>query len=214
MIKAVLFDFDGTLINTNDLIFKSYEIAFQAVFNRRIEMDEILTLYGKPLYSSLIKYGEEGERLYRVYREFNETHHDELAKPFPGVFEGIKKLAQNGYQLGIVTSKRHHLVNRGLELLNLTDMFDVIITPEDTKETKPNPEPILLGCEKLAVLPENTIYVGDSIFDMEAGQAAGTKLCAVKYSVTPKETLLGFKPEYFVDSVDELAMNLGECLCH
>ncbi len=214
MIKAVLFDFDGTLINTNDLIFKSYEIAFREVFNRKIEMNEILTLYGKPLYPSLMKYGEEGERLYCIYREFNETHHDELAKPFPGVFDGIKQLAKSGYKLGIVTSKRPPLVKRGLEILKLTNMFDIIITPEDTKETKPHPEPILLGCKKLNILPENAIYVGDSIFDLEAGQAAGTQLCAVKYSVTPKEALLKFNPEYFVGSVKELAESLGECLCH
>ncbi len=213
MIKAVLFDFDGTLINTNDLIFKSYEIAFEAVFNRKITMKEILTLYGKPLSPSLMQYGKEGERLYHIYREFNETHHDELAKPFPGVFDGIMQLSQMGYKLGIVTSKRIPLVKRGLEILNLSDMFDVIVTPEDTKETKPHPEPIILGCQKLGVLPGDTIYVGDSIFDMEAGQAAGTKLCAVKYSVTPKQDLLKFNPDYFVNSIEELTIALGECLC-
>ncbi|MBR5155523.1 MAG: pyrophosphatase PpaX [Clostridia bacterium] len=214
MIEAVLFDFDGTLIDTNDLIFKSYEVAFQAVFNRKIEMDEILSLYGKPLYPSLMKYGEEGERLYQIYREFNATHHDELAKPFLGVLEGVNKLSQKGYKLGIVTSKRPPLVKRGLEILGLSDMFDVIVTPEDTKETKPHPEPILFGCKKLEVLPQNAIYVGDSVFDLEAGQAAGTKLCAVKYSVTPKEALLKFNPDYFVESIEELAFNLGERLCH
>ncbi len=214
MIKGILFDFDGTLINTNDLIFKSYEVAFQAVFNRKIEMEEILTLYGKPLYSSLMKYGEEGERLYKIYREYNETHHDELVKTFPGVNEGVKTLAKNGYRLGIVTSKRIHLVKRGLDILGLADIFDVIVTPEDTKETKPHPEPILLGCERIGISPMDTIYVGDSVFDMQAGQAAGTKLCAVKYSVTPKEELLKFHPGFFVDTIEELAVALGECLCH
>ncbi len=187
MIKVILFDFDGTLINTNDLIFKSYEVAFQEVFNRKIEMEEILTLYGKPLYPSLMKYGEEGERLYQIYREYNEIHHDELVKTFPGVYEGIKALAKNGYKLGIVTSKRIHLVKRGLDILGLFDMFEVIVTPDETKETKPHPEPIFFGCEKLGVEPQNAMYVGDSVFDMQAGQAAGTELCAVKYSVTPKE---------------------------
>ncbi len=213
MIKAILFDFDGTLINTNDLIFKSYEVAFQEVFNRKIEMEEILTLYGKPLYPSLMKYGEEGERLYKIYREYNETHHDELVKTFPGVYEGVKMLALNGYKLGIVTSKRIHLVKRGLDFLGLSDMFDIIITPDDTKETKPHPEPVLLGCASLEVLPQNSIYVGDSLFDMQAGQAANCELCAVKYSVTPHEDLLKYKPMFFVDTVCELADALGECTC-
>ncbi len=213
MIKGILFDFDGTLINTNDLIFKSYDVAFQEVFNRKIEMEEILTLYGKPLYPSMMKYGEEGKRLYEIYREYNITHHDELVKTFPGVFEGVNKLAGNGYKLGIVTSKRLYLVKRGLDILGLSDIFEIIVTPDDTKETKPHPEPILLGCEKLGVMPEDAIYVGDSIFDMQAGQSAGTELCAVKYSVTPKAELLKYNPLFFVDTIDELANHLGECVC-
>lgn len=214
MIKAVLFDFDGTLINTNDLIFKSYEVAFREVFNRKIEMDEILTLYGKPLYSSLMQYGEEdGERLYRIYREYNETNHDLLAKPFDGVFDGVKTLLKNGYRLGIVTSKRSRLVLRGIDILKLSGAFEVIITPDDTKETKPHPEPVLCGCERLGVLPEETIYVGDSVFDLEAGQAAKTRLCGVSYSVTPKEELMKYKPDFFVDSISELSELLGECKC-
>ncbi len=213
MIEGILFDFDGTLINTNDLIFKSYEIAFREVFNRKIEMDEILTLYGKPLLTSMMKYGEEGERLYKIYREYNETHHDEMVKSFPGVYEGVIKLKENGYKLGIVTSKRPRLVKRGLEILGLSDVFSVIVTPDDTKETKPHPQPILLGCEKLGVLPQNTIYVGDSIFDMQAGQAANTMLCTVKYSVTPPKDLLKYNPMYFVDTIEEFADTIGECTC-
>lgn len=211
MIKAVLFDFDGTLIDTNELIFKSYEVAFLEVFNRKIEMDEILTLYGKPLYSSLMKYGEEGERLYNVYREFNSNNHDSMVKAFPGVYEGIRKLTKNGYKLGIVTSKREHMVKRGLDILGLDDAFDILITPDDTEHTKPHPEPVLCGCARLGFLPEEVIYVGDSVFDLEAGQAAGTPICAVKYSVTDKEELLKYKPEYYVDSIEELADILGEC---
>ena len=215
MIKAVLFDFDGTLINTNELIFKSYEVAFWEVFKRKIEMDEILTLYGKPLYSSLMQYGaEKGERLYNIYREYNEANHDILAKPFDGVYEGIINLLDNGYKIGIVTSKRIRFVLKGIDILKLTGMFDVIITPDDTEETKPHPAPVLLGCKKLGVAPEEAIYVGDSVFDLAAGKAANTKLCAVGYSVTPKDKLMEYNPEYFVDSIKELSDLLGDCQCH
>ena len=210
MIKAVLFDFDGTLINSNDLIFKSYEVAFETVLNRKIEMEEILTLYGKPLYPSLQKYGEAGERLYQVYREFNANQHDKMVKPFEGVFEGVKRIIDMGISVGIVTSKRLPLVKRGLELLNMENMFDVIVTPDDTSKSKPDPEPILCGCEKLGVSPQNTIYVGDSIFDLEAGIAVGTEICAVKYSVTPHSQLMSYKPKFFVDTIEELALLLEE----
>jgi pyrophosphatase PpaX len=91
MKKAVLFDFDGTLINTNELIFSSYKVAFKTVLNREIEMEEMLNLYGRPLHASLMEYGEACERLCQVYREFNLENHDKLAKPFDGALTGVKK---------------------------------------------------------------------------------------------------------------------------
>lgn len=207
MIKAVLFDFDGTLIDTNDLIFESYRKAYREVLNHEMSMEEILFLYGKPLYSSLInKYGKEtGERMYEIYRAYNEVNHDLLAKGFEGATEGVKLISDMGYKTGIVTSKRLHMVERGLKIMNLQDIFDVIITPDDTDRSKPAPEPVLCGCKKLGVKPEEAIYVGDSIFDMEAGKSAGTQLCAVKYTITPHEKMLQYGLDFFVDSITELA---------
>ncbi len=205
MIKAVLFDFDGTLIDTNDLIFKSYRTAFKSVLNRDISDAEILTLYGRPLRGSLMEYGEPGENLYNAYREFNETRHDELAKGFEGASEGVRIIMDMGFKTGIVTAKRLHMVKRGLSIMGLEDAFDVIITPDDTEKSKPNPEPVLLGCEKLNVKPFETLYVGDSIFDMQAGKSAGTQLCAVKYTLTPIDKITAFNPEFLVDSITELA---------
>ncbi len=205
MIKAILFDFDGTLINTNELIFSSYKEAFNRVLKRNITQEEILSLYGRPLYPSLEIYGNAQDELYKVYREFNEARHDTLAKPFDGVISGVKKIIEKGYLVGIVTSKRLELVKRGIKILTLCDEFDVIVTPDDTKKSKPDPEPVLCGCEKLGVLPSEVIYVGDSEFDMASGRSAGTEICAVNYTITPHERLMKFNPEYFVDSIDELA---------
>lgn len=205
MINAVLFDFDGTLIDTNNLIFQSYRTAFKSVLNRDISDEEILTLYGRPLHGSLMEYGEPGEKLYNAYREFNEIQHDKLAKGFEGAAEGVKFIKEMGFKIGIVTAKRLHMVKRGLAIMGLEDVFDVIITPDDTQKSKPDPEPVLLGCEKLDVKPSEVLYVGDSIFDMEAGKAAGTMLCAVKYTLTPIEKISAFYPEFFVNSIIELA---------
>ena len=208
MKKAILFDFDGTLINTNELIFESYRVAFRSVLNREITFEEILSLYGRPLYPSLMEYGEEGERLYDIYRKFNSDNHDKMAKAFDGACEGVRILKDKGYLLGIVTSKRLHMVERGLKIMGLSDIFDVIITPDDTEKTKPDPEPVLCGCKKLGVLPSDTFYVGDSVFDMESGKGAGTHLCAVKYSITPPEKLLAFSPDFFVDTIEEFAKKM------
>lgn len=204
MIKAVLFDFDGTLINTNDLIFDSYRFAFKTVLNRSISDSEILGLYGRPLRASLMEYGEVGDELYRVYRDFNETRHDFLAKPFGGAAEGVRQLHGDGFAVGVVTSKRLELLMRGLKLMKLENEFDVLITPEDTKRAKPDPEPVLLACSRLGTEPREVLYVGDSEFDLAAGRAAGTMICAVNYSVTPKPRLDKFSPDFRIDSISEL----------
>lgn len=203
--EAVLFDFDGTLINTNDLCFDSYRYAFRRVLNREIEMTEILNLFGRPLDISLGDYGDAQEALCREYRKFNETNHNKLVKRFDGAEEGVRMIYEQGFKTAIVTSKREHMCREGLKWLGIEDCIDVLVTPEDTNKHKPDPAPILLACERLGVEPSRALMVGDSIFDMAAGKAAGTGLCAVKYSVTPHEKLKEMGLDYFVESLVELA---------
>lgn len=207
MIKAVLFDFDGTLLNTNDLIFTSYEYAFQKVLGRSITEEEIHDLYGKPLYSSLAKYGEFQDMLCDTYREFNELHHDELVKTFDGAADGVRKIKEHGFKTAIVTSKRRYTLEKGIRILGLDGFFDVLITPDNTDKHKPEPHPVLKACELLGISPSETIMVGDSIFDFECAKRAGARLAGVNYSTT-KDAIKAYDPDYMVDTVDELAEKL------
>lgn len=204
MIDTVLFDFDGTLLNTNFLIFDSYEYAFKKVIGRSITKEEIHNLYGRPLYPSLAEYGDAQDELYSEYRKFNMENHDKLVRTFPDAAKGVIKLKKKGYKLAVVTSKRYDTLIMGLDILGLGDTFDVLITPNDTDKHKPHPMPILIACEKLDAKPENSIMVGDSIFDFECGKNAGTYLAGVNYSTT-KNKLIEYTPLYMVDTIDELA---------
>lgn len=204
MIKAILFDFDGTLLNTNDLIFESYSQAFKTVLHRDVTEDEIHDMYGKPLYSSLAKYGEYQDEIYRVYREYNEKNHDRLVKFFDGAAEGVRKLHDSGYKTAVVTSKRLITLKRGIALMGLEDCFDTLITPDDTEKHKPDPEPILEACRRLGAKPCESVMVGDSIFDLQCGKNAGTQLAAVTYSTTLPQ-LLEYRPDYVTDTLSELA---------
>jgi pyrophosphatase PpaX len=207
MIKAVLFDFDGTLINTNELIFASYQHAFRTVLGREITKKEIQSLYGRPLYSSLSVYGEHQDDLYSVYREYNAIHHDAMIQKFDGASEGVRALRRQGKQLAVVTSKRSVTLQKGLEFLEIADCFDVLITPDDTDKHKPDPMPVQLACDRLNVPPEQAVMVGDSIFDFQSARAAGAQLAAVTYSTT-LDDILAYRPEYVVNSVLELADKL------
>lgn len=209
MIKAVLFDFDGTLLNTNDLIFSSYEYAFRKVLGRSITEEEIHDLYGKPLYSSLAKYGKHQDALCVTYREFNESHHDELVKKFTDAAEGVLLFKRHGIKTAVVTSKRRYTLEKGIRILGLENCFDALITPENTTKHKPDPEPVLKACELLNTAPETSLMVGDSVFDFECARRAGAHLAGVNYSTT-RDALLEYSPEYMTDTILELAKIITE----
>lgn len=204
MIKAVLFDFDGTLLNTNDLIFASYEYAFNKVLGRSITDEEIHFLYGKPLYSSLARYGEYQDALCGTYREFNEAHHDALVKKFDGAAQGVLLLREHNIKTAVVTSKRRYTLEKGLKILGLENSFDALVTPDVTEKHKPDPEPVLKACGLLGVSPSDTVMAGDSVFDFECARRAGATLAGVNYSTT-RDALLEYSPEYMTDTLLELA---------
>ncbi len=207
-IKAVLFDFDGTLMNTNALVFATYNYAFNRVFGRDITDEEIHILFGRPLYSSLADFGEENQdALFKAYMEFDDEK-SFPSKPFAGAPEGVKRLHEAGFYTGIVTSKRRDKLPEGVRELGLTDDdFDVYITPEDTERHKPLPDPIIEACRRLGITTAECMYVGDSVFDLECGVSAGAAVAGVNYSTT-REALLKYNPAYMVDSLADLAKML------
>lgn len=205
MIKGILFDLDGTLIDTNSLILSSFKHTFKKHLNFVPEDSEIVKFFGEPLDKSLLKYGKDNvENLVASYRAYNDERHDIEAKEFDGVKETLDKLKARGIKLAIVTSKRRIMSVRGLELFGLTEYFDVIITPENTQLHKPNKEPALKACELLKIKPSEAIFVGDSHNDILCGKNSGTKTCLVTYTVLELEELKSLKPDYVVDNIVEL----------
>ncbi|ADL52369.1 pyrophosphatase PpaX [Clostridium cellulovorans] len=206
MIKAILFDLDGTILDTNDLILNSFKHSFKTHLDLELPREEIVKFFGEPLQYSLAKYGEDKlENLISTYRSYNEENHDSNVTLFKGVKEGLKVLKDKNFKLAIVTSKRESMTRRGLDLFGLTECFDVIITPEATKEHKPNGEPVLKACEVLGIKPEEAIMVGDSHNDILCGKNAGAKTGLVKYTALDQSELLKLYPDYLVDSIEEFA---------
>lgn len=206
MIKAVLFDLDGTLLDTNELIYKSFYYTFKEGLNLELSKDQITSMFGQPLQDSFKDYAKEEEidNLIKMYREYNESLHDNMCDAFLGVNELLNELKRREIKIGIVTSKRDILARRGMEIANIIDYMDVIVTPECTDKHKPNREPAIYACNKLNINPKEAIMVGDSHFDLMCGKDAGCKTCGVKYTALDIKRLEEVNPDYFIDEPMDL----------
>jgi pyrophosphatase PpaX len=203
---TVLFDLDGTLIDSGEIILSSFRHATQTVLEREIP-DEVLAaaVGGSNIYDQMRAFDEERvDELVRVYREHNEPLHDDLVA-FEGIERVLERLKSEGRQHGIVTAKRRRTVDLAFAILPLERYFDAVVTAEQTEHHKPHPEPVLTALERLGSEPADAAFVGDSPFDMGAGKAAGVFTVAVSWGkIHPVERLRDAGADAVVHSPDEL----------
>ena len=189
---AVLFDLDGTLIDSVELIVTSARYAFSDRNGRRPTDAEWLTGLGTPLITQFREWARDEEEVTRLvarYREYQMAHHDILTRPYPGMREALDELRAQGHQVGIVTSKLNALARRGLTCTGIDDRFECIIGCDDTTKHKPDPEPVIVALRRLGIDPSRAAFVGDSPFDMAAGNAAGVYTVGALWGPFPKSDL-------------------------
>jgi pyrophosphatase PpaX len=219
-LRVVLFDFDGTLVNTTPLILRCFRATWRQVFGLECADAEYIQTFGIPLQTAmeqmLARLAEAGRlsappdvaaqaaELVRVYRAFNEIWHDEMIQPFAGVDETLRELKARGYRLGVVTSKKRAGVERGLRLYEMAELFDLSLCAEDTANNKPHPEPLLRALAMLEAAPIETLYLGDSIHDIAAGRAAEVMTAAAAWGPFPRAELEALAPHYLLDEPGEL----------
>ncbi|WP_243355025.1 pyrophosphatase PpaX [Bacillus litorisediminis] len=209
-IDTVLFDLDGTLIDTNELIIQSFLHTMENYFPGQYEREHVLPFMGPTLQETFEKLNPtKVEEMIGTYREFNHREHDRLVKEFEGVYETVEALIRNGYKIGIVTTKIRETVLKGLKLTKLDPFFPVIVALDDVEKAKPDPEPIEKALQLLDSKPENTIMVGDNHHDILGGKNAGTKTAAVAWSVKGEDYLAQFKPDYMLQNMKDLLKILG-----
>ena len=203
-IYGIFFDLDGTLINTNELIFQSFEYAFHTILNISISREILSHTFGKPLRQALVELNEEHAEALRVaFLDYSAKHQSEITV-FPEALETMQRLKISGIRTAIVTSKLCASAKRDLDLFQLTPYFDVFVTPENTARHKPNPEPALFAAQQLGLSPEHTLMVGDSVYDLQCGQAAGCQTAVVSYSLLPLQELLTYRPTYVINHLSDL----------
>jgi pyrophosphatase PpaX len=206
LLRAALFDFDGTLVDTTDMIYQGMRHAASTVLGREdISRETLLANVGQPLPRQMeLLDAEKAEPLLEAYRHHHEENHDALIREFPQVAQALARLQSAGIKVAVVTSKRRASVEMALnnfpDLRNVVDRF---VTLEDTKEHKPHPEPLLRGLELLGGVPKvEAAYVGDSPFDVEAAKAAGLTSVAVSWGAFTEEALRAAEPDHLVANLD------------
>lgn len=204
---VVLFDLDGTVIDSGPMILASMRHAAKTVLGREIPEHVLASAVGGPgLVAQMHALDPERvDDLVAAYRAHNEPLHDQL-EAFWEVAEVLPRLREEGRRLGIVTAKRHASVRLAFDQLpGLEQNFDVVVAAEDTERHKPHPAPILAALERLDALPGAAAYVGDSPFDIRAAKAAGVFAVAVSWGgIHASERLLEERPDVLVEHAEEL----------
>jgi pyrophosphatase PpaX len=205
--RTVLFDLDGTLVDSGAIILASFRHATRTVLRREIPDHELLAAVGGPGLREQMEAldPERAEELIDVYSAHNIGLHDDL-KPCAGILDALGALRVEGRELGVVTAKRRATLALAFEVLpQLRRYFDVTVGAEDTERHKPHPEPLLAALERLGSDAADAVYVGDSPFDVQAAKAAGMASVAVTWGrIHSRERLEGERPDAVAESVEEL----------
>ena len=188
---TVLFDLDGTLIDSGAMILSSFRHATRTVLEREIPDEEMAALVGGMNIHEQMRTldPDRADDLVSAYREHNEPLHADL-QAFTGVEKLLSELRRQGRTLGIVTSKRRRTVDLAFAVLPIERFFDVVVTSGDTERHKPHPDPVLLALEQLGADPNDAAFVGDSPFDVGAGKAAGVFTVGVSWGGLHSEARL------------------------
>lgn len=213
-VRAVLFDLDGTLVDTIELILASFRHATEVVLGTAMADDILLAGVGTPLAIQMRSFSQEhAEELVRVYREHNLVVHDGMAAEFPGVGEVLRELKRAGYPIGVVTSKLAGMAWRGLRLFDLADYVDVMVGADDVKVHKPDPYPLNYAAGLLGVALTECAYIGDSPHDMQAAVDGGAVAIAALWGPFDRDVVMGPGPDYALESITELPILLQKIGC-
>ena len=208
-IKLIIFDLDGTLVNSSIDIMNALNYSIGPYGFEQLTLERTLSLVGEGVTRLIEKLvGRESADLHEVvlkrFLQYYSEHLTDYSVPYPGVRETLETLKK--YRKAVLSNKREGLSKRLLEKLGLADYFDIIWGSDSVSEKKPSPVPVLEMLKKVSCRPAEAVIVGDSNYDIEAGRAAGVRTVAVSYGFRNAELLKD--ADFIIDSMNELTSKL------
>jgi len=203
---AVLFDLDGTLIDSIGLLLKCVRHTFEGRTPAPTDAEWVAGI-GTPLRRQLAAFAsneEEIEELTSRYRTFQRQEHDSFTSAFPGVVETLLELERRGNPMGVVTSKSNEMMNRGLAWVGIDKLMRTTIGMESSTIHKPEAAPVLLALEELGYSPDEAVFVGDSPHDILSGNAAGVVSIAALWGPFSKDQLEPARPDVYLERIEDL----------
>jgi pyrophosphatase PpaX len=206
---AVLFDLDGTLADTVELILRCYRHTMRTHLGRELPDERWLATMGTPLRVQLRDFAQDDDEaalMLDTYVTYQRGIHDQLVRPFPGAVETARGLKERGTPVAVVTSKRREMALRTLDRCGLADEYDALVTADDVIRGKPDPEPVRMALDRLGVRDDapRALMVGDSPWDLRAGRAAGTRTAAALWGPYERSTLEAEAPDFLLEELEEV----------
>ena len=208
---AVIFDLDGTLLNTDSLIMETFQYVFKKYFpNYKLRQEELLSFLGPSLWETFSRYvsKDKVDELVECYKEYNHQHHENFVTIYPYVQETLEILKQRNYPLVIVTSKTTEAAYIGLDLFNISNYFDEVIGIDKVKNAKPDPEGILKALSMTNCV--KGVMIGDNISDIKCGKNADIYTIGVKWSPKGYQEMEGFGVDLLIDDMSEIVKFIEE----
>ena len=211
MSRVYLFDLDGTLLDSIELILASFRHTYEVHFGETRPESYWVNAIGKTLrqqFGELVaemgRSPEAVDAMVETYREHNLRHHDAMVRAYPGAVETVRALEGRGVTLAIVTSKMRVGAERGLAVMGIADAFPVCVCADDVERGKPDPMPVHLALEKLGARAEDAVFIGDSPHDVEAGRRAGVRTAAASWGPYPEAALREAGPDVWLGRLEEV----------
>ena len=206
--NTFIFDFDGTIADTNDIILQSWQHTYRTLTGKEENPDVIQSRYGEPLRESMEQAFPDVDpyEAMELYRNYQAEIFEDCVTEFPHVTKVLKELKAAGKQLVILTSRQRDFTMRGLDKMGVTELFDAIITCDETDAHKPDPEPMYRALKASGASEEESVMIGDSRFDIMCAHRAGVKGALVAWSVAqpvaPSEGEA--KPDYIIKEMEDI----------